>query len=189
MKTRSIVIIAIVLLLSTGALSGRIEHYSVRHDDILSEKRYTRLCIFGITVYRAVISEQVGFIEEYKNLFGSEPNPKHLRVDPADFSKGLFFRTYRSYGVGFESRQRREIIRQIYNLHGSGRPKNETKHSLSILNGLISPDSPTKELDFEALNTLRKSIGLSAAAVFKIPGDSGCANRSIHKPDPHGDIP
>lgn len=160
MKKRAIVIIAVALL-STGALSGRIEHYSVRHDDILSEKRYTRFSVFGITVYRAVTSEQVGFIEEYKNLFGSEPDPKHLRVDPADFSKGLFYRTYRYYGVGFESRQRREITRQIYSLYGSGRPKNETKHSLSMLDGLIPTDSPTKELDFEALDTLRKSIGLS----------------------------
>jgi hypothetical protein len=152
-----------VVLLGVGALSGRIEHYSIRHEDILSVKRHVRLRIFGITFFQSTISEQAGFIEEYKDLFGSEPDPRHLKAYPPDFTKGIGFRAYRSFGVAFEIKQRQEIIRRIYELYKSGRPKAETRQSLGVVNSLLPPDSPPNQLDIEGIDALRTSIGLTPA--------------------------
>jgi hypothetical protein len=162
MARRRITIVAgVVVLLGVAMLTGRTEHYSVRHEDTLSVKRYARLRVLGIPVFRSTVSEQAGFIKEYKDLFGSEPDPKYLKAYPPDFIKGIGFRAYRSFGVRFESKQRREIVRRIYDLYRAGRSKAETKQSLGVVDSLLPPDSLSSELNFEGIDALRTSIGLT----------------------------
>lgn len=150
-----------VVVLLGGLLSGRVEHYSVRHEDILSVARYARLRVFGIPVFRSTVSVDSGFAKEYKDLFGIDPNSRHLRVFPPDFINSIGLRIYRSCGVSFESMQRREIVGRIYDLYRSGRSRAETKQSLSVINSLLPPDSTRGEWDLNRIDALRTSIGLS----------------------------
>ncbi|MGI8604299.1 MAG: hypothetical protein ACR2OZ_15085 [Verrucomicrobiales bacterium] len=161
---RRIRIIAFViagLLLAT--VTYQQENSSRYHFDTLREERRLTTRILGIPIASRQLAPEDPYPGLYLQITGKTPDPKRWRQMPPDYTRSLWSSMYRCYGFGFEFQERRQLLAAVYQRFRSVGSQAEAASQLRRIDELVpAPTQSRKELDFEAVDALRKELGLKS---------------------------
>ncbi len=161
---RTLKLFAVTLgLLLLGIVSYRQETASRYHLDTLRKESYCTTRIFGLPVARRQTFIEDDYSKTYLAITGTEPLQAHWHQMRADYIRSLWGAENRCFGLGYELRERRNLLQAVYSRFPAPLTQTQAAAYLRRIDELVPVDfNQRREPNLEQIHLLRKELGLKS---------------------------
>ncbi|MEM0967334.1 MAG: hypothetical protein AAGJ81_14400 [Verrucomicrobiota bacterium] len=144
-----------------GALTFRVDYFQRVYPERLGYEKFKRYSVGGIAFFRKKLNESFPYDQEFLSIF-DRPLDSVAPVDRrAHYTRTLLGGVHKTFGYGWLSRERREILEAIYLMFRESENLETAKQQVRLMEAVVPLKSEELEVDsMRKIDELRLSVGL-----------------------------